>query len=109
MFGKINKKTVSRAMNNAKDFLSSAYKQTKNFAGDVDFGIRTAKSIYSAVSPLLQNAMGAEFAHLNKNIVKGIDNYENIRHRVMATDQTAKEHFNNVVSNLKASNIDIGL
>ena len=44
MFGKINKKTVSRAMNHAKDFLSSAYKQTKNFAGDVDLGIKTAKT-----------------------------------------------------------------
>ena len=109
MFGKINKKSVSRAMNNAKDFLSSAYKQTKNFAGDVDLGIKTAKTIYSALSPVLQNVMGSNFANLNKNIVKGIDNYENIRHRVMTTDQSAKEHFNNVVGNLKASNIDIGL
>ena len=109
MFGKINKKTVSAAMNHAKDFLSSAYKQTKNFAGDVDMGIKTAKTIYSALSPVLQNVMGSNFANLNKNIIKNIDNYEHIRNRVMATDQTAKEHFNNVVGNLKASNIDIGL
>ena len=109
MFGKINKKTVSRAMNQAKDFLSSAYKQTKNFAGDVDVGIKTAKTIYSALSPVLQNVMGNNFANLNKNIIKNIENYESIRNKVMATDQSAKDHFHNVVGSLKASNIDIGL
>ena len=109
MFGKINKKTVGNALLSAKSFLTNAYSQGKRFAGDMDLGIKTAKTLYSVFTPMLESALGPNFPKLNKNIMKGIDNYEQVRHKVMTTDEGIKDNINNIRGKLKQGNIDIGL
>ena len=109
MFGKINKKTVGNALLSAKSFLTNAYNEGKRFAGDINLGIKTAKHIYSVFTPMLESALGPNFSSLNKNIMKGIESYDQVRHKVMTTDEGIKDNINNIRGKLKQGNIDIGL
>lgn len=111
MFGvKLNKHTFRQAIGKAKNIAGNVYLNTKNVLGDIDTGIKSAKKIYSIVSPILETAVGKEqFNKANKYLMKSLGGYENLRSRVMEGDEQAANTYNQVVGGLKKNKIDIGL
>ena len=80
MFGKITKQQVAHHFTKAKNFLGTAYHNTKNFLGDVDSGIKNLKTIYSVVSPVLES-YGMNTG--NKHAMKALTGYDTIKSHVM--------------------------
>ena len=103
MFGIITKQQVSHHFNKAKNFLGSAYHHTKNFLGDVDQGVRTVKSIYGAVAPILES-YGVHTN--NKHIMKAVSGYDSIRHNVMENHDRVVNDINKVKNNLRQKNVN---
>jgi len=58
---------------------------------------------------MLESALGPNFSSLNKKIMSGIESYDQVRHKVMTTDEGIKDNINNIRGKLKQGNIDIGL
>ena len=106
---KLNRNSIRDAINKSKNIVGKAYSTTKTFLGDIDSGIKTAKQIYSIVSPTLNSLLGTQYKNLNKNVIKGLSGYENLRNKIMETDEQINNHYNNISSNLKKNKIDIGL
>ena len=106
---KLNRSSIGNAFSKAKNFIGSAYSTTKNVLGDIDSGMRTAKIIYSAFSPVLTSMLGEQYKNVNKNVIKSLSGYENLRNKIMETDEQAKNHYNQITSDLKKNKIDIGL
>jgi len=71
MFGKLNISHFTHAYNTAKQHLGNAYHHTKHFLQNVDHGIRTAKTVYSVLSPYIEQYGGT---HITKHAVKAIGN-----------------------------------
>ena len=110
MFNKLSKRHVGHAFNNIKNFLGNAYHQTRGFLSEVDKNIKYGKVIYGAVAPIIESALGNQhFSTLNKNIIKGLTDYENVRNQVMEAHEHGLNQATQVVSNLKKNNINIGL
>lgn len=80
MFGKVTKRQVLHHFSRAKDFLGSAYNQSKNFLGDIDSGVRTFKHVYGTLAPVLES-YGVTAP--NKQVMKALSGYDNIRGQVM--------------------------
>jgi hypothetical protein len=83
MFSKLTKESFNRVANNAKTFLGSAYKKTKNILDSVDHGAKIFKTVYSAIHPYLEK-YGQN--HLNTNIKKAITGYDTIRNKIENVD-----------------------
>ena len=49
---KITRKSISDAYRHVKHHIGHAYRQTKNFLGDVDKGVKYGKLIYNTISPV---------------------------------------------------------
>lgn len=111
MFGqKLNHHSLKQFMKNTKNNLGNAYSFTKNVFSNIDSAVRTAKDIYSIASPVLDEVLGSSATTKgNKYIQKGLSGYENIRSRVMDTDDNLKKHYNTIVGGLQKKQIDIGL
>lgn len=110
MFGtKITRSSVRDVLNKTKNIVGNTYKQTKQLFGDIDTGVRAAKIIYSVASPFISHLLGTDFEHANKYIMKGLSGYEDIRSKVMETDEQLKNNYNTVVDNLQKQKIKIGL
>ena len=77
---KLTKRSVIHGLHRAKNFVGNAYNTTKNFLGNVDNGIRLFKTVYGALSPMIDNYGGAG---VTKNVMKTLSGYDNIRHQVM--------------------------
>ena len=110
MFGsKINKHTFHQTYRTAKNFLGHAYHHTKHVLGEVDNSVKMAKHIYGAVSPILDSVMGSNYTNLNKNVMKAVSGYDTIRNKVMDSHDSVLHNVDQVSSNLKKHNIDIGI
>ena len=108
MFGKLNGNTIRQGFKQGKAFLGNVYHETKSFLGDVDSGVRLAKDIFSILQPASKALLGNTNAgHVNKHVVKALSGYENMRSKVMETDENVNHHVSNSIGDLK--NIDIGL
>ena len=107
---KLNRHSIRRAYNNSKRYLGNAYHHTKGQLGDIDSGVGTAKQIYSIAQPLISSLMNQkDFEKGNTHVIKALSGYEDIRNTVMDTHETAQNHYNNIIGDLKKKNIDIGL
>ena len=106
---KLNRSSIGNAFNKAKKIIGNTYSTTKNTLTDIDSGMRTAKMIYSAFSPVFNSLLGEQYKNVNKNVIKGLSGYENLRNKIMETDEQARNHFNQITSDLKKNKIDIGL
>ena len=110
MFGKLNSNTLRQGFKQGKAFLGNAYHKTKSFLGDVDSGVRLAKAIFSILQPASKALLGNTNAgHVNKHVVKALSGYENMRSKVMETDENVNHHVSNIIGDLKKKNISIGL
>ena len=107
---KFNRNTLSHVMKNAKHTIGGAYGYTKNIFNNVDSGVRLFKNIYSIAQPVIEDVIGTDAAKTgNKYIKEGLSGYENIRSKVMDTDENLKRHYNTIVGGLEKNKIDIGL
>ena len=107
---KFNRNTLSNVMKTTKNHIGQAYGFTKNILNNVDSGVRLFKNIYSIAQPVIQDVLGTDTAKTgNKFIKQGLSGYENIRNKVMDTDENLKRHYNTIVGGLKKNKIDIGL
>jgi hypothetical protein len=104
MFGKISRRDVAHHLNRAKNFLGSAYHQTRNFLGDVDHGVRTFKQIYGALAPVLES-YGVNPA--NKHVMKALNGYDNIRNNVMENHDRVINDVNNIKNNLVKKKVNL--
>ena len=111
MFGsKLNAQSLRSMISNTKSHIGNAYGFTKNFLGNIDSTVRTMKDIYSIAQPVLEDVLGSKAtATGNKYIQKGLSGYENIRSKVMDTDENVGKHYNTVVGGMQKKQIDIGL
>ena len=111
MFGiKFNRNTLQQVMKNTKNHIGNAYGFTKNIFNNVDSGVRLFKSLYSTLQPVLEDVIGSDATKTgNKYIKEGLSGYENIRSKVMDTDENLKRHYNTIVGGLEKNKIDIGL
>ena len=111
MFGsKLNAQSLRSMVSSTKSHIGNAYGFTKNFLGNIDSTVRTMKDIYSIASPVIEEVLGSKAtATGNKYIQKGLSGYENIKSRVMDSDENLKKHYNTIVGGLSKKQIDIGL
>jgi len=106
MFGtKFTRNSIRDVFNKTKNVIGNTYKQTKQIFGDIDTGIRAAKTIYSAAAPLISDLLGTDFDNVNKHIIKGLSGYEDIRSKVMESDEQLKNNYNTVLGNLQKQKI----
>ena len=80
---KLTKRNVVHGLHRAKNFIGNAYHTTKNIQGSIDNGVRLFKTVYGALSPMIDNYGGAG---VTKNVMKTLSGYDNIRHQVMNVD-----------------------
>ena len=107
---KFNRNTLSHVMKNTKNHIGQAYGFTKNIFNNVDSGVRLFKNIYSIAQPVIEDLLGTDAAKTgNKFIKEGLSGYENIRNKVMDTDENLKRHYNTIVGGLEKNKINIGL
>lgn len=111
MFGqKMNSNTFKHLMKTTKSHIGQAYNFSKNIFSNIDSAVRTAKDIYSIASPVLDEVLGSTATTKgNKYIQKALTGYEDIRSKVMDTDDNIKRHYNTIVGGLQKKQIDIGL
>ena len=71
---------------NMKNFLGNAYATTKKTLGSMDSMFGDAKKIYGAIAPAIKDMAPAQaqggLAMLEKNVMRGVQGYENIRNRI---------------------------
>ena len=85
------------------------YGETKGMLGDLDSGVRAMKDVYSIASPALGSLFGQHFEEGNEHVTNALSGYEDIKTKVMDTDENVRDHYATIVGDLKKKNIDIGL
>ena len=106
---KLNRQTLWHAYHKTKNFVGQAYNHTKGMLSDLDMGVRVARDIYSIASGPMEALLGENYKKGNKYVMNALSGYEDIRSKVMDTDENIKNHYNQVVGVLKKKNIWIGL
>ena len=106
---KLNAHTIRNAYSKTKNFLGRAYGQTRMMLSDIDMGVRVARDIYSIASAPMEAVLGEHFTKMNKHAMTALKGYDDIRSKVMDTDENVKNHYNAIVGDLKKKHINIGL
>ena len=101
---KITRQHLANSFNRAKNFIGTAYNNTKNVLSNVDNGVRLFKHIYGAAQPIIDQYVGHN-NNLNKNIIKALSGYDNIRSQAMETHDGIENNINNLRNNLAKRNI----
>ena len=104
--GKLTHRSLAHAVGKLKHRIGHAYHTTKNFLGQVDSGIQTAKKVYGVVAPVLDKYGGKD---TNKHVMKAIGGYESLRNKVMDTHDTIGNNVSQVVGQLKKRVPELGL
>ena len=106
---KLNRQTLRHAYHKTKNFIGKAYSHTKGMLSDLDMGVRVARDIYSIASGPMEALLGENYKKGNKYVMNALSGYDDIRSKVMDTDENIKNHYHAVVGDLKKKHIDIGL
>ena len=61
--------------------------------------------MYGTIAPILDKYGGTHTAGLNNNIMKAISGYDNIRHKVLDTNNEINENINKIKTNLDKNNV----
>jgi hypothetical protein len=80
----------------AKSWLQSSYGNVKSFLGDVDSGVRSARAIYGAVAPLLDQAGIGQYTH--GHAAKALEGYADLKARAQAAHDTGEQTLQKVRS-----------
>ncbi len=57
----------------------------------------------------MEALLGENYKKGNKYVMNALSGYEDIRSKVMDTDENIKNHYNQVVGDLKKKHLEIGL
>ena len=107
---KFNRNTLHQVMQNTKNHIGQAYGFTKNIFNNVDSSVRLFRNVYSTLQPVIEDVLGSDAAKTgNKYIKQGLSGYEDIRNKVMDTDENLKKHYNQIVGGLEKNKIYIRL
>jgi hypothetical protein len=106
---RINMHSLRHTFGKAKAYIGNVYGKTKGMLGDLDSGVRAMKDVYSIASPAMGSLFGKHFEEGNKHVTNALSGYEDIKTRVMDTDENVRGHYSAIVGDLKKKNIDIGL
>ena len=106
---RINIHALRHSFGKAKSYIGNVYGKTKGMLGDLDSGVRAMKDVYSIASPAMGSLFGQHFEEGNKHVRTALKGYEDIRTKVMDTDENVRGHYSAIVGDLKKKNIDIGI
>ena len=110
MFHKFTKHNFHNAMNKTKSFMGQAYHHTKSFLGHVDNGIRVAKKVYSILEPSIAHFAGdTRNNQINHHVMKAVDGYDNIRHKIINHHDTIENHARGIHDKFKKAGLSIGI
>ena len=101
MLGKLNKHHFQSLYNNTKRHIGTAYTHAKYILGNIDHGMNIGKTIFSVIHPHLGN-MGQ--SHINKNTMKALSYYDDIKHSVVDTHDNVQTGLNDIAGKLKRKN-----
>ena len=107
MFGKLSKHHFHSLYNNTKRHIGTAYthaKKKKKNLGNIDHGINMGRTIFSVLQPYIEN-IGQN--NINKNTMKALSYYDDIKKRVVDTHDNVETSLNDIASKLKRKNINI--
>ena len=57
----------------------------------------------------MESMLGENFSKGNKYVMNALSGYDDIRSKVMDSDENIKNHYNAIVGDLKKKHINIGL
>ena len=106
---KLNRQTLRNAYHKTKTFIGQAYHHTKGMLSDLDMGVRVARDLYSITSGPMESLIGENYSKGNKYVMNALSGYDDIRSKVMDTDENIKNHYHQVMGDLKKKHIGIGL
>jgi pyrimidine operon attenuation protein/uracil phosphoribosyltransferase len=78
------------------------YTQAKNILGNIDHGINVGRTVFSVLQPYIEQ-LGQN--HINKNAMKALTYYDDIKKRVVDTHDKAENSLNDITDKLKRKNI----
>ena len=104
--GKFTQQAFANSFRNLKQNAISTYHHGKRWFNQFNNAYTTAKKVYSLAAPAIENLGGSQ---LNKNVIKAMGGYEQMRNKVMDTRDTVFNNVNQVAGQLKKNNINIGL
>ena len=93
MFGKFGSH-----FNHAKQWVGTAYHQTRKFVGDVDRGMKVAKRVYAVMEPVISQIAGNG---VHSNVMKAISGYDNLKHKLTEGHNMAEVYHHKVKRALK--------
>ena len=106
---KLNMHNLRHTCGKAKSYIGNVYGKTKGMLGHLDSCVKALKDVYSIASPAMGSLFGQHFEEGNKYVTKALSGYEDIKTKVMDTDENIKNHYSAIVGDLKKKQIDIGL
>ena len=104
MFGKLSKHHFHSLYNNTKRHIGTAYTHAKTILGNIDHGINVGRTVFSVLQPYIEQ-LGQNA--INKNVMKGLTYYDDIKKRVVDTHDKAENSLNDITDKLKRKNIMI--
>jgi hypothetical protein len=102
MFGKLNRHHFNSIYNNTKKHIGNVYTHTKNVLGHIDNGINMGRTIFSVLQPYIEH-LGQN--NINKNTMKALTYYDDIKKRVVDTHDKAENALQDIGDKLKRKNI----
>ena len=103
---KLNAQSLRSMVSNTKSHIGNAYGFTKKFLGNIDATVKAMTNIYSIASPVIEEVLGSKATVSgNKFIQKGLSGYEDIRSKVMDTDENIRKHYNTVVGGMQKNKL----
>ena len=102
MFGKLNKHHFNSLYNNTKRHIGTAYTHAKNILGNIDHGVNAGRTMFGVLQPYIEQ-LGQH--NINKNAIKALSYYDDIKNRVVDTHDKAENTYNDITDCLKRKNI----
>jgi hypothetical protein len=93
----MSSEALRRGFNNVKGGIIRGYHTTKNVLGTINNAVNVGKQIYGVLAPVIDQYGGSQ---INQNIMKGIGNYEQVRHKIL-NYQNEAETIGNKLSRIK--------
>ena len=89
MFNKQVRKNIAHTFHKVKNFIGNAYGTTAKVLNNFDNGVKTFKTIYGAISPILDH-YGVSGA-VNPHVMKAISGYDQLKNKVMGAHDEAMD------------------
>jgi hypothetical protein len=102
MFGKLSRHHFNSIYNNTKKHIGNVYTHTKHVLGHIDNGINMGRTVFSVLQPYIEQ-LGQN--NINKNTMKALSYYDDIKKRVVDTHDKAENALQDIGDKLKRKNI----